>query len=102
MGTGNIGTDLLIKVSRSPFLECGMFAGRNLDSRGIEIAKKMGVPVSFDSIHAIEEDPSCCEIVFDATSAKVHEYNAPILKRMNKFAIDLTPSQIGKMCIPVL
>lgn len=102
IGTGNIGTDLLIKVTRSPFLECGMFTGRNLDSKGIGIANSMGVPVSFDSIHAIEEDPSCCDIVFDATSAKVHEYNAPILKKLNKFAIDLTPSRIGKMCIPVL
>jgi len=102
IGTGNIGTDLLIKVTRSTFLECGMFTGRNLDSKGIGIANGMGVPVSFDSIHVIEENPSCCDIVFDATSAKVHEYNAPILKKMNKFAIDLTPSRIGKMCIPVL
>ncbi len=102
IGTGNIGTDLLIKISRSPFLECGIFTGRNLDSKGIGIATKMGVPVSFDSIHFIEENPSCCDIVFDATSAKVHEYNAPILKSLHKFAIDLTPSQIGKMCIPVL
>jgi len=102
IGTGNIGTDLLMKVMRSQFLECGLFTGRNPDSKGIEIARTLGVPVSFDSIHAIEEDLSCCDIVFDATSAKVHEYNAPILKRLKKFTIDLTPSQIGKLCVPVL
>lgn len=102
IGTGNIGTDLLIKVMRSKYLECGIFTGRNPDSKGIEIARKLNVPVSFDSIHAIEDDPSCCDIVFDATSAKVHEYNAPILKKLNKFVIDLTPSQIGKLCVPVL
>ncbi|MEI8216413.1 MAG: acetaldehyde dehydrogenase (acetylating) [Eubacteriales bacterium] len=102
IGTGNIGTDLLIKIQRSEVLECSIFTGRNLDSRGMQIAIDMGIRVSADSIKAIEEDPSCCDIVFDATSAKVHLYNAPILKRLNKFVIDLTPSRIGKMCIPVL
>ncbi len=102
IGTGNIGTDLLIKIQRSQYLECGIFAGRNLDSKGISIAKELGVPVSFDSIHAIEENPSYCEIVFDASSAKVHCYNAPVLKKLNKFAIDLTPSKIGRMCVPVI
>lgn len=102
VGTGNIGTDILLKLRRSEYLECGMFTGRNPESRGIEIAEGLGVPTSFESVHAIEEDPSCCEIVFDATSAKVHKYNAPILKRLGKFVIDLTPSQIGEMCVPVI
>ena len=102
IGTGNIGTDILMKLQRSNFLECGIFAGRNHDSRGIEIAKKMGVSTSVDSIKAIESDPDCCEIVFDATSASAHKIHAPILKSLDKFVIDLTPSKLGKMCIPVL
>lgn len=102
IGTGNIGTDLLIKIQRSEVLECSIFAGRNLDSLGMQMAMDLGVKVSADSIKAIEEDPSCCDIVFDATSAKVHLHNAPILEKLNKFVIDLTPSQIGKMCVPVL
>lgn len=102
IGTGNIGTDILIKLQRSEILECGIFAGRNPDSEGIKLAKSMGVPVSFDSIRAIEDNPDCCEIVFDATSVKVHEYNAPILKRLNKLAIDLTPAHVGKFCVPVI
>jgi acetaldehyde dehydrogenase (acetylating) len=102
IGTGNIGLDILMKIQRSKYLECGIFTGRSPDSKGIEIAKGMGIKTSFDSIGAIEKNPECCEIVFDATSAKVHEYNAPILKRLNKFAIDLTPSKIGKMCVPAL
>ena len=102
IGTGNIGTDLLIKVNRSQFLECGMFAGRNPDSKGIRIAQEMGVPVSFDSIHAIEENPDCCEIVFDATSARIHLIHEPILMRLNKFVIDLTPAKIAKMCVPAI
>lgn len=102
IGTGNIGTDLLVKIQRSEILECGIFTGRNPESEGIKRAETMGIKVSSESIKAIEDDPNCCEIVFDATSAKVHLYNAPILKRLGKFAIDLTPSRIGKMCVPVL
>lgn len=102
IGTGNIGTDLLIKIQRSEFLECGIFAGRNPDSDGIKKAESMGVPTSFDSVKAIQNDPSCCEIVFDATSSQVHFYNAPILKKLKKYTIDLTPSQVGKMCIPAI
>lgn len=102
IGTGNIGTDILMKIQRSKYLECGIFTGRNPDSKGIEIAKSIGVKTSFDSIFAIEKKPECCEIVFDATSAKVHEYNAPILKKLNKFVIDLTPSRIGRMCVPAI
>ncbi len=102
IGTGNIGTDLLVKIQRSDFLECSIFAGRNIDSSGMKMAMEMGVKVSTDSIKAIEDDPTCCDIVFDATSAKVHLVNAPILEKLEKFVIDLTPSQIGKMCVPVL
>ena len=102
VGTGNIGTDLLIKVQRSEILECGIFTGRNPESGGLKKAEDMGVRVSSESIKAIEDDPDCCDIVFDATSAKVHLYNAPILKRLGKFTIDLTPSQVGKLCVPVL
>lgn len=102
IGTGNIGTDLLYKVQRSELLECGIFTGRNSDSKGIAIAKSMGIHTSEDSIDAIVRNPELCDIAFDATSAKVHLYNAPILKKLNKFTIDLTPAKVGKMCIPVI
>ena len=102
IGSGNIGTDLLLKILRSDILECGIFAGRNPDSEGIKIADSLGINTSFDSIKVIEENPGCCDIVFDATSAKVHLFNAPILKKLGKFVIDLTPSKIGKMCVPVI
>lgn len=102
IGTGNIGTDILMKLKRSDILECGMFTGRNPASKGIQIAQKMGVPTSTESIRAIEKQPECCDIVFDATSAEVHRINAPILKNLGKFAIDMTPAHVGKMCVPVL
>lgn len=102
IGTGNIGSDLLMKIQRSLLLECNIFTGKNPDSEGIKRAKKMGVNTSSKSIKAIEDNPGCCEIVFDATSAESHLYNAPILKRLKKFVIDMTPSRIGKMCIPII
>ena len=102
IGTGNIGSDLLVKINRSEVLECSLFAGRSPESDGIKFAVKMGVPVSSESIHAIEGNPACCDIVFDATSAAVHKFNAPILRKLNKFTIDLTPSKIGRMCVPTI
>ena len=102
IGTGNIGTDLLMKVLKSDFLECGIFAGRNLDSRGMIYAKQFKVPITDESIDYIEENPDCCEIVFDATTAHSHQTNAPILKALKKFTIDLTPAHIGRFCIPAI
>ena len=69
---------------------------------GIKFAKKLGVETSFLSIGAIVKNPSLCEIVFDASSAQAHRLHAPILKSLGKFTIDMTPSNIGKMCIPIL
>ena len=102
IGTGNIGSDLLVKIQHSQILECGIFAGHNPESNGIKWAQERGITTSFESIHYIESHPDCCDIVFDATSAKVHQYNAPILKQLNKYAIDLTPAHIGKFCVPVV
>lgn len=62
----------------------------------------MGYNVSADSIKAIIDNPYSSEIVFDATSAETHKMVAPILKKLGKYVIDLTPSQVGKMCVPCL
>lgn len=102
LGTGNIGTDLLIKLMRSECLECSLFAGTNPESKNIARANLLGVQTSADSIDAIKRDPGCCDIVFDATNAESHVKHAKILKGLGKFAIDLTPSEVGEMCIPAL
>ena len=57
IGTGNVGTDVLMKVNRSKVLECSIFAGRRWDSPGVKIAKEMGVRTSVSSIKAIQDDP---------------------------------------------
>lgn len=102
IGTGNIGSDLLTKIMRSKYLECSIFLGMDPNSPGIKRAKELGINTSYDSIHYIKEHPDCCEIAFDATSAKAHLVNAPILKEAGIFAIDLTPARVGKMCVPVI
>jgi len=102
IGTGNIGCDLLVKIRRSKYLECGIFIGKNRNSDGIRWAKSLGVNTSYDSINTIISEPDSCEIVFDATSAENHKTHAPILKKLRKYVIDMTPSKIGLMCIPVL
>ena len=100
IGSGNIGTDLLIKVLRSPYLRCGAFVGRNPSSPGILKAMSLGVPVSVDGIDYIVKHPDCCDIVFDATSAKSHLEHAPFLKKLHKRVIDMTPAKIGLMSVP--
>lgn len=102
LGSGNIGTDLLIKLLRSPRLECALFIGRNLSSPGMAKANSLGVPISDRSIDAILANPECCELVFDATSALDHKRHWPVLQRLGKRVIDLTPSKIGEMCVPAV
>lgn len=102
LGSGNIGTDLLYKVQRSNYLECTAFIGRNLGSSGIVRAQKLSVPVSAEGIDYISKNPDCCDLVFDATSASAHAVHAPILARLGKIAIDLTPAKLGPMCIPAV
>lgn len=102
VGSGNIGTDLLIKIIRSPYLECTMFIGRNANSPGMLKARSLGIPTYDKSINSIVIDPSLCDVVVDATSARDHLDHAPILKRIGKFVIDMTPSNIGEMCVPAI
>lgn len=100
LGSGLIGTDLLVKIIRSPLLECSFFIGRNLQSKGMAKALSLGVRISDQSLDAIARDPSSCDLVFDATSAHGHKLHAPVLEKLGKLAIDLTPAQVGGMCVP--
>jgi len=102
LGSGNIGTDLLIKIQRSEFLECVLFIGRNLSSPGMAKAISLGVKVSDQSINAIVKDPDCCELVFDATSAKDAQHHWTILKDLGKMVVDMTPAKLGGLSIPAV
>ncbi len=102
IGTGYIGTDILVKLARSRHIDCVLFAGRRLASEGIRVAKSLGVKVTTNGFDGLCEHSSCFDLVFDATSAQSHEKHAPVLKKMNKIVIDLTPAKVGKLCVPSL
>ena len=102
LGSGNIGTDLLLKVMRSPRLDASIFIGRNLMSPGMQKANSLGVRISEDSIQALITDPDCCDLVFDATSASDAKNHAEILHRLGKTVIDLTPAKVGPACVPAV
>lgn len=98
IGPGNIGTDLMYKVIKSKNLEMYMMAGI-VESEGIKRAAKLGFKTSTDGVNAVALDPNI-KIVFDATSAKAHLYNAPILKAAGKIVMDMTPAAVGPYVVP--
>ncbi len=102
LGSGNIGTDLLIKIRRSPLLEATLFVGRNLASPGMVKAHSLGVPISDRSIDAITDNPDCCDLVFDATSAADAKRHWKILEKLGKIVIDMTPAKVGEACVPAV
>lgn len=102
IGSGNIGTDLLVKAMRSPHLTCTLFAGRNFNSGGMKKASELGVAISDRGIEAIVNDPALCDIVFDATSAQSHIQHWAVLDKLGKTVIDMTPAKLGEFCIPAI
>lgn len=105
IGSGNIGTDLMLKVLRlSEHLEMGAMVGIDPDSDGLARAAGMGVPVTAGGVEGLIalDDFDDIEIIFDATSAKAHEANAARLAPLGKRLIDLTPAAIGPFVIPAV
>lgn len=102
LGSGNIGIDLLIKVMRSPLLECSLVSGRRLESPGMRKARDLGIATSDAGVDAILRDPDCCELVFDATSAQAHKVHWPMLRDAGKTVIDLTPAKEGHFFVPAV
>lgn len=100
LGSGNIATDLMYKIRRSAVLELRLVSGIDPNSEGLARARRLGLRTSVEGIAAIRSDPGCCEIVFDATSAKAHLAHAPVLKDLGKAAIDLTPAAVGPYVVP--
>jgi acetaldehyde dehydrogenase len=103
IGTGNIGTDLMIKIIKlSQGLEMAAFVGVDAASDGLKRAASLGVATTSDGIDGLVRMPQFAdiEIVFDATSAGAHAKHDAILRRHGKRVIDLTPAAIGPYTIP--
>ena len=97
IGTGNIGTDLMVKVMRSKYLTCTLFAGRNFNSAGMKRANALGVPTTDRGIEAIVNNSAICDVVFDCTSAPSHIEHWAIINALGKTVIDMTPAKLGEM-----
>ncbi|WP_159980564.1 MULTISPECIES: acetaldehyde dehydrogenase (acetylating) [unclassified Novosphingobium] len=105
IGSGNIGTDLMIKIMRlSETLEMGAFVGIDPESDGLKRAARMGVPITAEGIDGLVKMPNFDKIaiVFDATSAGAHKRNNEILQQHGKYVVDLTPAAIGPYVVPAV
>ncbi|MCX4538229.1 acetaldehyde dehydrogenase (acetylating) [Streptomyces sp. NBC_01669] len=105
IGSGNIGTDLMIKILRlSETLEMGALVGIDPASDGLARATRLGVPAIADGVDGLiaKDDFDEIAIVFDATSAKAHEANAAKLEPYGKRLVDLTPAAIGPYVVPAV
>jgi len=104
IGSGNIGTDLMIKILRtSSVLEMGVFVGIDPGSDGLARAQRMGVATTAEGIDGLISHPLWSDIgvVFDATSAKAHALNyEKISKFPGKKVVDLTPAALGPFLVP--
>ena len=105
IGSGNIGTDLMIKVLRTAkHLEMGAMVGIDPASDGLARAGRFGVPTTAEGVEGLVALPGFDQIgiVFDATSAKAHEHNASVLAPLGKLLVDLTPAAIGPYVVPAV
>ncbi len=102
IGSGNIGTDLIYKIQRSPLLEAVWMVGIDPKSEGLKRARDMGLKTTAEGVdgllpHILDDD---IQIAFDATSAYVHAENSRKLNALGVMMIDLTPAAIGPLCVP--
>lgn len=105
IGSGNIGTDLMIKVLRNgQNIEMGAMAGIDPASDGLARAKRLNVPITSEGIDGLVAMPEFADIriVFDATSAGAHKRHNEVLQQHGIQVIDLTPAAIGPYVIPAI
>ncbi|MER5507522.1 acetaldehyde dehydrogenase (acetylating) [Streptomyces sp. NPDC002766] len=103
MGSGNIGTDLMIKVLRlSETLEVAAMAGIDPDSDGLARARRLKVATTHQGVAGLVglDEFADVEIVFDATSAGAHRHHDEILRPLGRTLVDLTPAALGPYVVP--
>jgi acetaldehyde/propanal dehydrogenase len=102
IGSGNIGTDLLAKLRRSPLLEPVWMVGIDPDSEGLKKARALGLKTTAEGVDGMTPHirGDGIQIVFDATSAYAHAENSRKVNACGAMMIDLTPAAIGPYCVP--
>jgi acetaldehyde dehydrogenase (acetylating) len=100
IGTGNIGTDLLLKILKTNFITPVIFSGRRLDSDGMKIAIQKNIPITDKGIQYFIDNPNCCDVVYDCTSAVDAKLHAKVFADQGIKVIDLTPAKVGPLCVP--
>jgi acetaldehyde dehydrogenase len=102
LGSGNIGTDLMMKIRRSDQLELAALIGIDPASDGLARARGLGVEATPDGIRWVADHPDRVDLVLDATSAHVHVRHAAVLADLGIPVIDLTPAARGPKVIPTV
>jgi len=105
IGSGNIGTDLMIKIRECDGpLTVGAMVGVDPDSDGLARARRMGVPTTAEGVEGLARmaDFADIKLIFDATSATAHRANWAALRDTGIRMLDLTPAAIGPFCVPVV
>src|SRR6202042_593770 len=100
IGTGNIGTDLMFKIERSPRLELAGVAGIDPTSPGLRLARERGHPVSDTGLAGLLELVPHIDLAFDATSARSPAEHARVLAERGIRSVDLTPAALGPAIVP--
>ena len=113
LGTGNIGADLFFKINKSEHLKCVLFSGRNQKSKSYlkvesflkkkkNLKSKKNIIISKKHIESVKSKNHLFDILFDCTSAKFHNQNRKLFKKLKKKIINLTPSPHGQICVPAI
>lgn len=105
IGSGNIGTDLMIKLAEtSDFIEPALVVGIDESSEGLAMARARGITTCHTGIDGATQLPEWAQsdIVFDATSAYAHKKHDDLSRSQGKVMVDLTPAAIGPYCVPVV
>ena len=102
VGSGNIGTDLLLKALRSTWIDPTWMVGIEPDSDGLQRARTLGVKTTHEGVDGLlpHLEADRIRIAFDATSAYAHADNSEKLTARGVRVVDLTPAAIGPYCVP--